>query len=107
MNIDEILSIKDEPELRHALAHMYYAIEALSKGHKKEAAYELRSIEALIFWEDDEHMTAHIEGKANEEVQQAKEEKLQGQEELQGKTQVDNGAARDGGIALDHADDEG
>lgn len=90
MNIDETMSIKDEPELRHALAHMYYAIEALSKGHKKEAAYELKSIEALIFWEDDEHMTAHIEGKANEEMQQAEKEKLQGE------TEVGDDAAKDG-----------
>lgn len=96
MNIDETMSIKDEPELRHALAHMYYAIEALSKGHKKEAAYELKSIEALIFWEDDEHMTAHIEGKANEEMQQAEKEKLQGQEVLQGETEVGDDAAKDG-----------
>lgn len=57
------INIKDHPELRHALAHIYYAIEAVSQGNCKEARYELESIEGLIFWEDDEHMTRHLEGK--------------------------------------------
>lgn len=80
-----MISIKEHPELRHALAHLYYAIEALSRDSKAEAIYELKSIEALIFWEDDEHMTRFVESlkrKDDEKVQQEKE--LQGQEEVGG-----------------------
>jgi len=62
----EKISIKEHPELRHALAHIYYAIEALAKGSKAEAIYELESIEALVFWEDDEHMTRFVENLAKE-----------------------------------------
>ena len=86
MNLDDIISIKDEPELRHALAHMYYAIEALSKGNKREALYELKSIESLIFWEDDEHMTAYVESN-NGKMHSKEEKELQGKEELQGQDQ--------------------
>lgn len=77
---EEVLSIKDEPELRHALAHMYYAIEALAKGHRIEALYELKSIEALIFWEDDDHMTKLLErGNAEKAQDMQVEEELQGE----------------------------
>jgi len=52
-----MISLKREAELRHALAHLYYAIEALAKGAKGEAIYELKSVEGLIFWDDDDDMT--------------------------------------------------
>ena len=57
------LSIKEHPELRHALAHLYYALEALARGDKSEALYEIRSIEGLIFWDTDEKMTHYSERK--------------------------------------------
>jgi hypothetical protein len=57
-----MINIKEEPELRHALAHITYAIRALAEGNKAVAVYELDQIESLVFWEDDEHMTKHIEG---------------------------------------------
>lgn len=43
---------------------MCYAIDAVARGARKEARYELDSIEALIFWEDDDHMTRSIEMKS-------------------------------------------
>lgn len=55
------MNIKDCPELRHALSHMYIAIKALAEGSPKECLYELESIEALIFFEDDEHCRTYIE----------------------------------------------
>lgn len=54
------INIKDHPELRHALAHMHYAIAALAKGNIAEAKYELDSIESLIFWESDQAMVEHL-----------------------------------------------
>ena len=52
------LSIKMEPELRHALAHMIYAIDALAKGEVEEAKFEIESIRGLVFWDSDEGQTA-------------------------------------------------
>lgn len=72
------MNIKEEPELRHALAHIYYAIEALSNGHAAEALYELKSIEGLVFWDSDDDMTKYTE-KWHEKLQK-QEEKLQEKE---------------------------
>jgi len=57
----EQISIKMEPELRHVLAHMSYAIEALAKGNLGEAQYEIESIKGLVFWDNDEAMAADAE----------------------------------------------
>jgi len=83
----ENISIKEHAELRHALAHMYYAIQALAEGHAAEALYELKSIEGLVFWDSDEAMTAFCE---------AQHEKLQRQKELQGQEEVVEGRNREG-----------
>ncbi len=56
------ISIKKNPELRHALAHMYYAIECLTRGKLDAALFELESIEGLIFWDDDRDMERSLEG---------------------------------------------
>ena len=66
------LSLKMEPELRHALAHILYAIDSLAKGVESiakdaglkpsadlaEAQYELDSIRGLVFWDSDAGQTA-------------------------------------------------
>ena len=53
-----VLSIKMEPELRHVLAHMTYAIESLVKGEHAEAQYEIEEIKSAIFWDSDGGQTA-------------------------------------------------
>jgi hypothetical protein len=42
--------LKNEPELRHVLAHLFYAIRALRNGQLRLSLYELESVEGLIFW---------------------------------------------------------
>ncbi len=59
---EESICIKDQPEIRHVLSHLYFAIEALTEDHKLEALYELKSIESLIFWEDEAGQTRTCEG---------------------------------------------
>ena len=80
------ISVKEHPELRHVLAHLYYAIEALSSGHSGEALYELRSIEGLVFWDTDERMTEFSRRFYREKLQGQRKEKLQGQKEIRKKT---------------------
>lgn len=43
-------SIKDNPELRHFCRHVLYAIEELAVGHASAALYEIKSIEGLVSW---------------------------------------------------------
>lgn len=73
------INIKEHPELRHALAHMHYAIAALAKGNLAEAQYELDSIESLIFWESDEAMAGHLKsiGYGQPTDEESTDEKLQ------------------------------
>lgn len=47
-------SIKDNAELRHFLRHVLYAIEYLTKKQSKAALYELRSIESMVSWGEDD-----------------------------------------------------
>lgn len=55
------LVVKREPELRHVLAHLYYAIDALRQGLPRLALLELQSIEGLVFWgTDDEEVERWI-----------------------------------------------
>lgn len=54
-------SVKMNPELRHVLAHMIYAIDCLVAGNTAEAAYELESIRGLVFWDSDKGQTADAE----------------------------------------------
>lgn len=46
--------IKEQPELRHVLAHLHLAIDSLANGQKEDALYELASIHGLIFFASDE-----------------------------------------------------
>lgn len=48
-----MITIKTEPELRHVLTHIVYAIRALRNGCPRAAEAELLSIEEFILWEDD------------------------------------------------------
>lgn len=47
------IRILHEPELRHVLAHLHQAIEALAQGRPHLAQAELASIEGLVFYEDE------------------------------------------------------
>jgi len=82
------ISVKEQAELRHILAHIIYAIRANAEGHHAEAQYEVDQIEGLVFWDDDEAMTKHIEGIQYGKVQQAEEETNETEEELQGKEEL-------------------
>lgn len=48
-----MISVKTEAELRHVLAHLYYAIEHLAAEPPRSAlaTMELKSIEGLVFWD--------------------------------------------------------
>jgi len=87
------LSIKMEPELRHVLAHMIYAIEALVNGDTAEAQYEVESIKGLVFWDSDRGQTADAEEwlERNENGEEMHKEELQ-EEGRQEKLQEEIGA---------------
>lgn len=53
--------VKDDPELRHILAHLIMAIEAITEGNLKVAQHEIESIEGLVMWNSDQDMINHIE----------------------------------------------
>ena len=55
------MSVKEDSELQHVLAHLWLALEAVAKGEDKAALYELDSIEGLIFFEDDDDRLDHLE----------------------------------------------
>lgn len=80
------IDVKSEPELRHALAHLWYAIDALAEGCPKVAQMELQSISSIIFWSDDSNpaIEKYLErGCCDDAEEEDEEEKeLQGQEEL-------------------------
>lgn len=85
-----MIDIKDEPELRHALAHITYAIEALADPGGpciRVAQMEIESIKELIFWGDDSNQALEAD-LGHRWEQNREEEDLQGQEELQGKEVV-------------------
>ena len=63
-----MIDIKNEPELRHAFAHISYAIRALADGCPRVAQMELDSIEELIFWADDSNEALELDLAAREKV---------------------------------------
>lgn len=79
------ISIKTESEIRHAFAHLWYAVDDLIDGCPLAAREELRSIAGLIFWDDDSNQGIErwLRARRHHEKLQGKEE-LQGQEVLQG-----------------------
>jgi hypothetical protein len=52
------IRILHEPELRHVLAHLHQAIEAVAQGRPHLAQAELASIEGLVFYEDESQAEA-------------------------------------------------
>ena len=50
---DDFINLKEEPELRHILSHLWLALWALTCGRKGEAKVELKSIESLVFYKDE------------------------------------------------------
>lgn len=72
------ISVKEQAELRHILAHIIYAIRANADGHAAEAHYEVDQIEGLVFWDSDEDMTKMLEKMQYGKMQQEEEgEELQ------------------------------
>ena len=55
------MSIKEDSELRHVLAHIMMAIKASAEGNHKTALYELDAVEGLIMWDTDEQMNDYLE----------------------------------------------
>ena len=51
---NDFINLKEEPELRHILSHLWLALWALTCGRKGEAKVELKSIESLIFYKNEE-----------------------------------------------------
>ena len=57
-----MIVLKDEPELRHVIAHMFEAIRMAGKGDEKAVLYELRSIEGLILFDGDKDFQEYVNG---------------------------------------------
>lgn len=72
------IRILHEPELRHVLAHLHQAIEALAQGRPHLAQAELASIEGLVFYEDESQaeslLLAHQEEQHGDQGQMHEEE---------------------------------
>lgn len=54
-----MLQVKSEAELRHVIAHLYAAIEALTNGCHLSAQDELGCIHGLVFFESEEEAEAY------------------------------------------------
>lgn len=61
------IRILHEPELRHVLAHLHQAIEAVAKGQPTLAQAELASIEGLVFYEDESQAEALLLARQEEQ----------------------------------------
>jgi len=57
------MTIKQHPELRHFLIHVLYALEELVNGKPDAALYEIKGIEGLVCWEDDDDFRKYCEGR--------------------------------------------
>ena len=79
-----MIDLKAEPELRHVLAHLIGAIEALKEGCPRKAQMEIDSIAELVFFADDDPHLIEAELKARGYGQEDPDEPStvsQGQEE--------------------------
>ena len=83
-----MIDVKYEPELRHVLAHIIYAIQALNENCPLVAQQELDCIKELVFWADDSNEAIECDLRERALKQNGtQEEERQGQEdaeELQG-----------------------
>ncbi len=68
------VEIKEHHELRHVLAHLYAAIDAVRTGHLRVAEQELESVGNLIFFEDPDNEAVEQFLKRREEHHGGKEE---------------------------------
>lgn len=59
------MSIKEDSEVQHALAHLWLAVDYLAKGEPEAARYELDGIEGLIFFADEHERLTYLRGKDN------------------------------------------
>ena len=50
---NDFINLKEEPELRHILSHLWLALWAVACGRKGEAKMELKSIESLVFYKNE------------------------------------------------------
>lgn len=55
------MSIKEDSEIRHVLAHIMMAIRANAEGNHKTAIYEIDAVEGLVMWDNEEQMNNYIE----------------------------------------------
>lgn len=80
-----MIDIKDEPELRHVLAHIFYAIEALKAGCPLATQFELDGVKELVFWGDDSYEAIEADLQRREKLREEEDgqEELSGQKELQ------------------------
>ena len=80
------LVIKMQPELRHALAHIWYAVEALAHGRNVSALAELRSIESLVFFDgDDSDYEAWLKARLREAHMAGKKKNCKDKKNCKGK----------------------
>lgn len=54
------MSIKEDSELRHVIAHIINAIRASAEGRHEVALYEIDAIEGLVMWDNEDQMTSFI-----------------------------------------------
>ena len=55
------MTIKEDSELQHVLAHLWLALDHLARGETKATLYELDSIAGLIFFDDDAQRVDYLE----------------------------------------------
>ena len=55
-----MIVLKDEPELRHVIAHLFEAIRMAGKGDEAACWYELKSIEGLILFDGDDDYQEYV-----------------------------------------------
>ena len=66
------IKIKSNPELRHVLAHMVVAMQEIIDGHPLSAEENLRSIESVLFYEDEEHELESLKRKERSMAKKSK-----------------------------------
>jgi len=81
--LGDTLCIREEPELRHFLAHMVFAVRALVGGNNVLAEYELRQIDSMLEWDDEGDACVEKWLRARRKNGQGQEEE-EGREALQG-----------------------
>ena len=53
LDFDKYIVVKSEPELRHILAHLMFAIECLAKNCPRGALDNIKSVEGLVMFDGD------------------------------------------------------